>query len=62
MKERVEAGVSELTRGIRETTNRVEAGTADVQRGIRETTSKVKADVARMTDRFGTYAKEEFWG
>ena len=62
VRERVEAGVAELQRGIKETTERVEAGTEEIKRGIKATTATVKADVTAMTERFDNYAKEDFWG
>lgn len=51
MEERVEAGVAELQRGIKETTDRVEAAVAEIQRGTKE-----------IADRFDKYAREDFWG
>ena len=62
VRERVEAGVAELQRGIKQTTDEVEAGTQEIKRGIIATTGRVKADVKAMTERFDNYAKEDFWG
>lgn len=62
VRERVEAGVAEIQRGIKQTTDVVEAGTKEIKRGIKQTTNKVKADVTAMTERFDKYAKEDFWG
>ena len=62
VRERVEVGVAEIQRGIKETTDEVEAGTEEIKRGIKQTTDRVKADVTAMTERFGKYVKEDFWG
>lgn len=62
VRERVEVGVAEIQRGIKQTTDEVEAGTEEIKRGIKATIDTVKTDAKAITERFDKYAKEDFWG